>query len=582
MAHENTPLPLVFIAPFLEAAQPPRHDAEDRGSHAATGTKSSHVEGTSNSRSALSSRSTPSSNITVIRDHSRSRLRVFGSSSSTYLLVQWLDLFFINRHFWTPIFPQFQQGLVYSIEVPLPPHPSLPPLPAQAKVDEHLSVFFSKIHPIYPIIDRDSALDSVKCLRARLEAPNLVLEPTDYPQLASIYALLSASADEAECRITEAGTSYLQGAYSLYSRLVAMPYVASVQALLLLAIVLRNRNKDGASWDILGQAIRIAQSIGLHRQLPFTPTSLSSTHESAVGSAKVADINSRIWWTAYILERAMQLETGRPSAIHDSECDQVLPHPVLPLDSSGPCFDYFGALIRLARIQTSIIHLHHHGAESRTTKDLLCEMGRLDRALLDFAAPFPEEIRWVAISLILSLLSTVARPGRDILCPPEEFHLATYVAISYHHSAPSRLITLNQVLFATLVLSVYVTRIPSSLMNSSDLATVMTFAEAAEQEYAEIGQDPEFTKGIAMLRQQLAEHVTLTRLLGGPENLGERPPASSHDQQCTAASVGNNLLDFDMSSFDDAWPSLWNDERTSFTMDHPDQEMTNSFLLGLQ
>ncbi|RMZ90252.1 hypothetical protein DV736_g2526, partial [Chaetothyriales sp. CBS 134916] len=46
MAHQDTPLPLVFIAPFLEAAQPPRHDTEDRNINVDAGAKSLDLEGT--------------------------------------------------------------------------------------------------------------------------------------------------------------------------------------------------------------------------------------------------------------------------------------------------------------------------------------------------------------------------------------------------------------------------------------------------------------------------------------------------------------------------------------------------------
>lgn len=312
-----------------------------------------------------------------------------------YVLVQWLDLFFAKRDFWKPILPHFQQGLAYSTEVPLSFLTTLPPLPSPPTVDQYLSIFFSKIYPIFPVVDHNTVLDLVTDLRPKLEHQPATLGSKDYPHLAILYALFSSSADELAGELTDVGTSYLEAAYFLYAHLVAMPYATSVQALLLLAVVLKNRNKDGASWEILGQAIRIAQAVGLHRQ-SFQAKEVSSPVDGmALDNSQTADLHSRIWWTAYILERAMELETGRPSAIRDGECDQILPQPILTLHPSGSPYDYFGALIRLSQIQTRIAELYHNTKHGRKTKEILHEMGRLDRALLDFAATFPEEVRYV-------------------------------------------------------------------------------------------------------------------------------------------------------------------------------------------
>jgi hypothetical protein len=195
--------------------------------------------------------------LTVITDKSQSRRQLIGSGSSLYSLVQWLDLFFANKDGWDPIFPYFQQGLAYSTEVPLSFPRSLPELPSAPDTDEYILIFFSRIHPIFPIFDQDAFRESIDRLRQKQKS---TLESKDYPALACAYAVFSASADEVEGQITPIGSQYLQGAYALFANIVATPYITSVQALLTLTLILRNRNKDGASWGILGQAIRIGQS----------------------------------------------------------------------------------------------------------------------------------------------------------------------------------------------------------------------------------------------------------------------------------------------------------------------------------
>lgn len=322
------------------------------------------------------------SNVIVVTDRSRSRLQVVGSGSSIYVMTQWLDLFFSKTDFWQPIYPFFQQSLAFSVEVPLPFLSSLPQFPPADIMDKYITTFFTRIYSIYPIINRDFLHESISALQHKLDHQNSSLTSRDYPALACIYAVFSLAADEIQGSPTEAGTQFLEGAYFLYAHLVAMPYVPSVQALLLITIILRHRNKDAACLGTLGQAIRIAQSIGLHRRVT-TADSLPT----------VVDLHARIWWTAYILERSMELETGRPSAIRDSECDQVIPQEVLEMQPQDCSFDYFGALIKLAQIQNRILDLYYNKQQVRKTKELLHEMGKLDRSLLDWTGTFPEEIR---------------------------------------------------------------------------------------------------------------------------------------------------------------------------------------------
>ncbi len=325
-----------------------------------------------------------------------------GISSSLYILVQWLDLLFAQRPDWSPIFPNFRRGMAYTVEMPLPFPVSLPPLPNPQEQEEYISIFTNKIHPIFPVLNLDTFRTSLATSTSKMEQEPSVLDPKDYPALACAYAVCSISADEKYGCITLAGTRYLEAAYFLHAYLLAMPYVESVQALLLLSIVLRSRNKDGASWGTLGQAIRMAQSIGLHRQI----SSSNNSDSRQPRTEEQADLHARIWWTAYCLERTMELETGRPSAIQDSECDQILPafSPFAVQDVAS--FDYFRALIDLAKIQTQISdRLYRKKLVKRQTEQLLHDSGLLDRALLDWAEKLPEGIRYI-ISLSYICVTT--------------------------------------------------------------------------------------------------------------------------------------------------------------------------------
>ncbi|CAK7236160.1 hypothetical protein SEUCBS140593_009525 [Sporothrix eucalyptigena] len=484
---------------------------------------------------------------------------------------------------------------------------------------------------------RNCARRSLRCVTTNLRKPNAEgrrqtpvgrrhRQKTEYPLLACAYAVCSLAADEQVAAVSPAGTRYLEAVYFLYAHLVALPYVSSIQALLLLTLVLRNRNKDAAAWGALDQAIRLGQSIGLHRR----------------GQTDKPDVASRVWWTAYILERTMELETGRPSAIRDEECDQV----VSPSVTESTSVDYFSALIGLAKIKKRVVNLLY-GSSNRPVKDLLFEMGHLDRALLDWADDFPESVR----------------PGRDLICSGEELPLATYVALQYHQtlialnrpallSAPgflrnrineycagtplhdrlhfslcigaasartmlkatndlsmyapvpghiSRLVTADQILLAVLVLGIYVAKVPLSRLNRADLALVDTFGELVEEEYRKAGHGPEFLRGITLFRSQLCEYIAgiQGRKTAEPPTV-ETTPATitcpETEPQPDLVEFGFDLTeDGDVMNLEASWAHFWNEDfekmlalpalgselHTASLVTTNMTNMTNMYLLGI-
>jgi hypothetical protein len=321
-------------------------------------------------------------------------------------------------------------------------------LPENDRTNRLTALFFSRIYPIFPVIDADVFKTSLANLRCKVgHQPSKTLEAQDYPLLASAYAVFSAAADEEAGGVCAEATHYLQAAYSLYARLVAIPYMDSVQALLLITLVLRNRSKDGAGWGSLSQAICIAQSAGLHRHaLDHSRAQLSqdgTNQQISCASPAVAtdeDLGARLWWAAYTLERTMVLETGRSSLIHDESFDQAVPCRVGTLIAGKFSFDYFHALVRLAQIKARAIrHLYGSKGQGKSVRALLSEMGSIDRALLDWANSFPEKIRFDAqhkTFLCSQKANTLTsfRPGRDLFCGVSELHLATYVSLDYHQT----------------------------------------------------------------------------------------------------------------------------------------------------
>ncbi|KAK1569890.1 fungal-specific transcription factor domain-containing protein [Colletotrichum navitas] len=513
--------------------------------------------------------------MTLNTDESPHRLKFMGGSS-VQSLTMFADLFFRKRGL-RPISPYFLFGMhhVEEYQVPLSFQlPSLPPLPT---MDAYLDVYMKRIFPLFPVFDEPtlrSELGRLTTLQDSDSSAGLqsLIEPSQVPLLVCIYSIVCIGADEETCMLTEVGTHYLTAAYSLLAHVISTPYLASVQALVLLAIALRGRSKEGQGWQTLGQAIRIAHSIGLHRHASTRHSgNTPDAGNSAPSPGYQADrkLHSRVWWACYNLEKLMELETGRPAAIHDSDCDHRLPDPTV---------DYFQPWTSLSRIISSIsAHIYRRSGQSQTSRILLGDTVRLDSALTEWAQSLPPEIR-----------PPGPNSGNEILCETDHKHLTVFLAIQYHHAlislhraalvfpesmyrthinfqadsgtlsaveltrlrrgaeicigsartivrligeiaddstptprprggifdeAPhtmseSIIFTITQPLMAAVALALHILKQPSSRLARSDLELLGIAAQYAEEQYTKVSQNSRFIQACSVLQSNMSEIVS--------------------------------------------------------------------------
>lgn len=74
-----------------------------------------------------------------------------------------------------------------------------------------------------------------------------------------------------------------------------------VQALLLLSNYAQKRDKPNTGWNFLGLAVRMAMSLGLHKEFPEWKISLLQR-----------EIRRRLWWGVYIFDSGAAKTFGRP------------------------------------------------------------------------------------------------------------------------------------------------------------------------------------------------------------------------------------------------------------------------------
>lgn len=73
-----------------------------------------------------------------------------------------------------------------------------------------------------------------------------------------------------------------------------------VQALVLISNFTQKRNKPNTGWNFLGVAVRMALSLGLHRELPQWNISLLQK-----------EMRRRLWWGVYIFDSGASITFGR-------------------------------------------------------------------------------------------------------------------------------------------------------------------------------------------------------------------------------------------------------------------------------
>ncbi|KAG9532305.1 hypothetical protein KCU93_g1119, partial [Aureobasidium melanogenum] len=467
-------------------------------------------------------------------DFVNNRFKMLGASSAQ-CLTKSLDIY-LKSYNVEPVSALFRHGMQHAEEIDLPLSLELIPFPDYSTRQTFLDAYFTRIHVYYPITD----IDDTRAMIHRI-APLPDLKSVSYtkvPVLAIAYLLMSLGADEVHGGPSDIGTKYLKVGAVLAGHAVNYPYLTTVQSLLLLAVCYRGRNKDGLGWAATGSAIRIAQSMGLHRHSTVRPS-----EQHGIQRRDQQLYHARIWAVCSCLEKTAQLECGRPSAISVVNTDQMMAS-----DQRAPGHDWLAWNMALAEVQHDIsTHLYGHQPGERTAKQILLDTARLDKKLLLWPNLVPAELR----------------PGNDILCGDDQFHFATILSFQYHQAViavhraaliqplaalqreidkvlpdndaryrlkggeaicvssaraiaritiellerkiDSRIISAGPALLACVVLATYIVKNPGGRMQLSDLELLKAVAEWTSGQFRKTGMDELFSEGANGICRRVAE-----------------------------------------------------------------------------
>lgn len=146
-----------------------------------------------------------------------------------------------------------------------------------------------------------------------------------------------------------------------------------VQAYLLMAIFSQKVSDGDAVWMTTGMALRACSILGLHQAPPAT---------DAAG-AELQNLKSRIFWSAYGIERLNGLVLGRPFAISDP--DITTPYPLENEDSKVS-----NSVLKLRVIQSNISSFIYNNARNEKINDDSTKIGILIE-LNEWMSAFPNK-----------------------------------------------------------------------------------------------------------------------------------------------------------------------------------------------
>ncbi|SNX83341.1 related to transcriptional activator Mut3p [Melanopsichium pennsylvanicum] len=183
-------------------------------------------------------------------------------------------------------------------------------LPDRDLIKDLFDLFFEKLHPLMPIVHRPSLERDLATGRADKDSAFRGFVFT-------ILAITSRFSDDPRVLADSGDPDTAGDHFAAASRLYHQVYAASlinVQVMILTATFMHGAIGPGASWTVLGVAIRALQDIGLHQEKAYRGF---SPYEQ--------ELRRRVFWGAFILDCIFSINMGRPLALKLSDCDVKLP-----------------------------------------------------------------------------------------------------------------------------------------------------------------------------------------------------------------------------------------------------------------
>ncbi|KAF9945377.1 hypothetical protein BGZ70_003862, partial [Mortierella alpina] len=222
--------------------------------------------------------------------------------------------------------------------------------PSTPVMEHLLDVHFQFVHPVLPMLHSKSMRDQI--LRREYPPSHLFF---------AILGLASRFSSNPVFREPQPGAERPPCCvfYDRAKQLIKDEYddsqLATVQALLLMAIQQMGFCESQRAWLCVGMAIRMAQDLGLNKE---------PTNQEQPKDHLYSELRKRTWWSCYVVERLVCGGLGRPLTITQLECETGLPQYIdgdADIEQGSTTIEQpnlasnFVHLISLSRIQGNIL-----------------------------------------------------------------------------------------------------------------------------------------------------------------------------------------------------------------------------------
>lgn len=249
-----------------------------------------------------------------------------------------------------------------------------------------LNAYFKNMHIRLPFLDRRQILALHE--RRHQRAGTTHQEQFDQFKIFMIYAIGAAILQMTDSYESTPPNRFLVTALQFDPTLRESISISSIEAMLLLVLYNLRSTSNSSVWYMIGLAMRACVDFGLHRESRYKKL---PPYE--------AQLQRRLFWSVYLIERHTAWALGRPFSISEEEIDTDLPigtaDPTNEIGAHNASSDQpheatsgrFIAAIGLQRI-VSRIHTRIYRVDKQTSS-LLPEIAPLMSALEEFQRTLP-------------------------------------------------------------------------------------------------------------------------------------------------------------------------------------------------
>ncbi|KAH8547970.1 fungal-specific transcription factor domain-containing protein [Umbelopsis sp. PMI_123] len=275
------------------------------------------------------------------------------------------------------------------------PFPGITAMPPTVSFDDQvrlINVFYQHLNTYFPIMSKPLMLNQHY---AYYHGQPSCLSPF------FMYAIFAAAAPFSEnarqfCRdsndgrkeLHTAGDQFLQYAIHIKESYMDAPRISTIIGLVLLSFRLETEKfsvNSMRSWMLSGEAFRMSQDMGLHRNCENMGISVSDRQ-----------LRSRIFWAVFAYDRTLSMLHGRPLAFDEKDIDAPLPEIDLETDvDMKETLRQFLQYVKLSKVSGRIIK-HNYSPQSGTRASYKQDamLSTLDSWLASVLMDLPEDMKY--------------------------------------------------------------------------------------------------------------------------------------------------------------------------------------------